>query len=128
MHDSNSYFVKFSSSNCNYYERRGYECPLYETNNYKLHLPTVDMHCYTLIGCDSFIYKIPMHRKKVRLRYYLLNMFRCALLYFKLLYVLIVMITPWDLGILSSCLISNNERGSIKKHYSIQHYSPTKKV
>jgi hypothetical protein len=100
-HDFNSHFVKFSSSNCNYYERGGYECPLYETNNYKLHLPTVDMHCYTLIGCDSFIYKIPMHRKKVRLRYYLLNTLRCALLCFKLLDVFIGMITPWDPGILS---------------------------
>jgi hypothetical protein len=67
MHDSNSHFVKFSSSNCNYFKRGGYECPLYETNNYKLHLPTIDMNCYTLVGCDSFIYKIPIHRKKVRL-------------------------------------------------------------
>jgi hypothetical protein len=38
MHDSNSIFIKFSSSTCNYYERGGYECPLYDTNNYKLHL------------------------------------------------------------------------------------------
>jgi hypothetical protein len=75
MHESNSHFVKFSSSNCNYYERGGYEYPLYKTNIYKLHLPTIDMHCYTLIGCDSFIYKILMHRKKFRLRYYLLNTF-----------------------------------------------------
>jgi hypothetical protein len=67
MHDSNSHFIKFSSSNCNYYERGGYECPLYDTNNYKFHLPTTDMHWYTLISCDSFIYKIPMHRKKIRL-------------------------------------------------------------
>jgi hypothetical protein len=40
MHDLNSHFVKFYSSNCNYYERGGYEYPLYETNNYKLHLLT----------------------------------------------------------------------------------------
>jgi hypothetical protein len=128
MHDLNSHFVKFSSSNCNYYERGGYECPLYETNNYKLYLPTVDMHWYTLIGCDSFIYKIPMHRKKVTLRYYLLNTLRCALLCFKLLDEFIGMITPWDPGILSSCIISTNEKGTIKNHYSIQHHSPTKKV
>jgi hypothetical protein len=67
MHDSNSHCVNFSSSNCNYYERGGYECPLYETNNYKFHLPTIDMNFYTLIGCDSFIYKIQMHRKEVRI-------------------------------------------------------------
>jgi hypothetical protein len=45
--------------------RGGYECPLYETNNYKLHLPTVDMHCYTLICRDSFIYKIPCTGRKL---------------------------------------------------------------
>jgi hypothetical protein len=67
MHDSNGHFIKFSSSKCNYYERGGYEFPIYGTNNYNLHLPTIDMHWYTLIGCDLFIYKIPMHRKKVRL-------------------------------------------------------------
>jgi hypothetical protein len=111
MHDSNSHFVKISSSNCNYYERGGYECPLYEINNYNLHLHTVYMHYYTLIGCDSFIYKIPMYRKKVRLRYYLLNTLRCVLLCFKLLDVFIDMITPWDPGILSSCITSNNEKG-----------------
>jgi hypothetical protein len=47
MHDLNNHFVKFSSSNCNYYERGGYECPLYETNNYKLHLTTVDALLYS---------------------------------------------------------------------------------
>jgi hypothetical protein len=88
------FFVKFSSSNCNYYERGGYECPIYENNSFKLHLSNVDMHCYTLIVCDSSIYKIPMHRKKGRLRYYLLNTLRCALLCFKLLDVFIGMITP----------------------------------
>jgi hypothetical protein len=66
MHGSNSHTIKFSSSNYNYFERRGYEYALYVTNNYKLHLPTIYMHWYTLIGCDSFMYKIPMHRKKVR--------------------------------------------------------------
>jgi hypothetical protein len=67
MHDPNGHFITFSSSNCNYYERGVYEYPLYDTNNYKLHLPTIDMHWYTLIGCDSFMYKIPMDRNEVRL-------------------------------------------------------------
>jgi hypothetical protein len=41
-----------------------------------------------------------MYRKKVRLRYYLLNTLWYALLWFKLLDVFIGMITPWDPGIL----------------------------
>jgi hypothetical protein len=69
IHDSNSYTINFPASKCNYYERGGYKHPLYVNDNYKMHLPTVYMLWYTLIGCDSFIYKIPMHRKKVRLRY-----------------------------------------------------------
>ena len=35
-----------------------------------LQVTTVNMHCEISIYCDSFIYKIPMHRKKVRLRCY----------------------------------------------------------
>jgi hypothetical protein len=104
-------FVKFSSSNCNYYEKGGYECPIYENNSFKLHLPNVDMHCYTLIGCDSFIYNIPMHRKKGRLRYYLLNTLQRALLCFKLLGVFIGMITPWDPGIYHLELFLTMRRG-----------------
>jgi hypothetical protein len=45
--NSNSHFIKFSSVNCNYCKRGGYECPLYDSKNYKLHLPTVDMYWYT---------------------------------------------------------------------------------
>jgi hypothetical protein len=128
MHDANSHFIKFSSSNCNYYERGGYECPLYGSNNYKLHVSTIDVHWYTLFDCDSFMYKIPMHRKKVRLRYYLLHTLWCELLLFKVLDLFIGMITAWDPGILSSCLIFNNEKGIIKKPYFIQHHSPIKKA
>jgi hypothetical protein len=115
MHDSNSHFIKISSSNCDYYEKGGYECPLYDTKNYKLHLPIVDMHSYTLIGCDSFMYKISMHRKKVRLRYYLLHTLWCALLCFKLLNMFIDMITPWDPSILLTHIISNNKKAQSRR-------------
>jgi hypothetical protein len=125
LHDSNNHTIKLYSSNGNYYERGGYECPLYVTNNYKLHLPTVDMHWYTLIGCDSFMYKIRMHRKKVRFHHYLLHTLWCVLICFK---VFIGMITPWDPGILLSYIIYTNEKGIMKKHYSYNIIAPTNKV
>ena len=99
IHDSNSHTIKFSSSNWNYHKRGGYKHPLYANDNYKLHLPTIDMLWYTSIGCNLFIYKIPMHRKKVRLRYYLLHISCCMLMCFKVLNIFIGMITPWDPGI-----------------------------
>jgi hypothetical protein len=68
--------------------------PFYLPKISKLHLPTIDIHWYTLIGCDSFMYKIPMHRKIVRLRCYLLHTLWCALLCFKVLGVFLGMITP----------------------------------
>jgi hypothetical protein len=77
IHESNSYTINVPWSKCNYYERGGNKHPLYASDNYKIHLPTVDMLWYTLIGCDSFIYKIPMHRKKVRLRYYFFAYLLC---------------------------------------------------
>ena len=68
LHHSTSYIVKFASSACIYYEREGDKCPLYVSNNSKLQTPTEYMHFSTPICCDSFIYKMPMHRKKVKLR------------------------------------------------------------
>jgi hypothetical protein len=79
-----------------------------------MHFPTVNMLWYTLIGCDSFIYKIPMHRKKVRLRYYLLHTLCCLLMCFKVLNIFIGMITPWDPGLLLSYITYKKENGIIK--------------
>ena len=61
----NGYIVKFASSDCNYYERGGDKCHLYVINNYKLHLSTENMQWNSSIFCDLFIYKMPMHRKKL---------------------------------------------------------------
>ena len=72
LHASNGYIVKFTSSACNYYERGGNKCLLYFQTTKNLQVPTVYMHWYTLVCCESFIYKMPMHRKKVRLRCYLI--------------------------------------------------------
>ena len=65
LEDPIGYMVEYTSITCNYYERGGYENPLYATNNYGLQVTFVNMHWKT-----SFIYKMPMHRKKVRLRCY----------------------------------------------------------
>jgi hypothetical protein len=65
--DSNGYMVEFTSNACNYYERGGDKIPHYATNNYKLQGAAVNIHWKTSIHCYSFIYKMPMHRKEVRL-------------------------------------------------------------
>ena len=70
LNDSCGSMVKFISSTCNYYERGDYENPLYATKNYGLQVTIVNMHWKTSIYCDSFIYKMPMHRKKISLRCY----------------------------------------------------------
>jgi hypothetical protein len=126
IHDSNSYTINFPSSKCNYYERGGYKHPLYANDSYKLHLPTINMHWYTPIVCDSFIYKIPMHRKKLRLRYYLLHILCCVLMCYKVLNIFIGMITPWNPGILLSYIISHDEKRILKNHHSYNMIVPIK--
>ena len=98
LHQSNSYVVKFASIACNYYERGGNRCPLYVTN-YMLHSPTDNMHLSTSIFCHSLIYKMPMHRKKVRLHCHCFHILCCFLPCFDLTIILIGMSTPWDPGI-----------------------------
>ena len=67
LHDPHSYIDEFAST-CNYYKRGGTKNPLYVFNKYMLQVTTVNMHCEISIYCDSFIYKMPMHRKRVRLK------------------------------------------------------------
>ena len=70
---SSRYIVNFAFNACNFYERGGDKCPLYASNSYKLHSSTDNIHWYTLVCCGSFIYKMTMHRKKVRLHCYLIH-------------------------------------------------------
>ena len=70
LNDSCGYMVEFISTTCNYYEKGGDKNPLYVTNNYQLQVPNVNMHWKTYIYSVSFTYKMPMHRKEVRLRCY----------------------------------------------------------
>ena len=99
LHNSNSYVIKFASIACNYYERGGNRCPLYVTNHI-MHSPTDNMHLSTSICCHSFKYKMPMHRKEVRLRCYLIYALWCVSLCDQLFCIMIGLITPWDPGIL----------------------------
>jgi hypothetical protein len=68
--DSNGYMVGSTYTTCNYYERGGDKSPHYATNYYKLQGAAVNIHWKTSIRCYSFIYKMPMHKKEVRLRCY----------------------------------------------------------
>jgi hypothetical protein len=100
LNDSCGYMVEFISTTCNYYERGGDKNPLYVTNNYMLQVNIVNMHWETSIYGDSFIYKMPMHRKKVRLRCYYFCVLFFSLLGFNLTIILIGLKAPWDPGII----------------------------
>jgi hypothetical protein len=70
---------------------------LYIYNNfYKLQVPIDNMNWSSPIYCDLFIYNMPMHKNKVRLCCYLINVLWCVLLCFQILNNLISFITPWD--------------------------------
>ena len=107
LEDSIGYMIKYTSTTCNYYERGSDKNPLYATKNYGLQVNIVNMHWET-----SFIYKMPMHRKKVRLRYY----YFCVLFFsqpgFNLTIILIGLRTPWDPGIMHGTL--PKKEGDIK--------------
>ena len=98
LHDPHSYIDEFASSDSNYYERGSYKFPPYTCIN-NLYLSTDNNHGYTLKFCNSVIYKMPMHRKKVRLRCHCFHILCCFLPCFDLTIILIGMSTPWDPGI-----------------------------
>ena len=99
LHVSNSYVVKFASNACNYYQRGGDKCTIYDNNNYKLHPPTDNMHWSNPTCCDLFIYKMSMHRKKVRHHCCILYAFCCSPSCFSWTITLIDVSTQWDPGI-----------------------------
>ena len=67
LHQSNSSFVKFASTTCNYYER-GRKAYIYASMLFKTQPTDHYMHWLPQNGCYLFIYKMPMHRKRVRLK------------------------------------------------------------
>ena len=111
LNGSCDYMVEFISSTCNYYKRGGNKNPLYATNKYMLQVTTVNMRGEISTYCDSFIYKMPMHRKKVRLRCYYFCVLFFSLLGFNLTIILIGLRAPWDPGI---CM----------KHFPRKRYTP----
>ena len=86
---------------------------LYVYINSKLHSPAENMHGHTNDCCNSFIYKMQMHRKKVRIRYYLIYVSWYVLSCF----IFAGLITSWDPGILSSSSLSITEKERIMYPY-----------
>ena len=83
---------------CNYYERGTTSPPLYVSNtkelqetSYAMYWPLLDVH-------ELFLYDMSMHRKRVRLRFFLIYVTLCSLLNYKSLLIKIVFDIPWDPG------------------------------
>jgi hypothetical protein len=110
LHDSNSHTIKIPSSNCNYYERGGDKYPLYASSNGMRYSHTNDMQCYASTCCYLVIYKMSMHRKKVRLPYYCFHILWCSLPCFCL--ITILMNTPWYPGIVYGALPKEEDKFS----------------
>lgn len=82
---------------CNYYERGTTSPPLYVSNTtelqeiaYTMHWPLLDVH-------ELFLYDMPMHRKRVRLRHCMIYVALCSLLNDKSLLIKIGFDIPRDL-------------------------------
>ena len=63
-----NYVLEFTFDACNYYERGRNKIPLYVSTLFKMQATDYYMHWLPQSCCYLFIYKIPMHRKRVRLR------------------------------------------------------------
>ena len=83
---------------CNYYERGTISPPLYVSMMIKLQETAYSRH-WPLIGVNElFFYDMPMHRKRVRLRHYMIYVALCSLLNAKSLLIKIGFDIPWDPG------------------------------
>ena len=86
------------ASTCNYYERGTISPPLYVSNTIKLQETVYTMH-WPLLGVhELFFYDMPMHRKRVRLRHYMIYVTLCSPLNYKSLLIKIGFDIPWDPG------------------------------
>ena len=74
-----NYVVMFNFNACNYYERGRDKNPLYVYMLFKMQTIYYYMHWLPQICCYLFIYIIPMHRKRVRLKIKLFNILWCVL-------------------------------------------------
>ena len=83
---------------CNYYERGTISPPLYVSNMIKLQETAYTMHWPLLCVHELFYYDMPMHRKRVRLRHYMIYVTLCSPLNYKSLLIKIGFDIPWDPG------------------------------
>ena len=120
LDESNGYMGEFTFTSCNYYERGGDKSPLYVANNYKLQVSTVNMYWEISIYCASFIYKMPMHRKKVRFCCYYFCVLFFSLLGLNLNIILIGLITPWDPGIMHEHFPRNRDTAKFKLPHELR--------
>ena len=68
---------------CNYYERGTIPPPLYVSNMIELQETIYTMHWPLLCVHELFFYDMPMHRKRVRLRHYIIYVTLCSPLNYK---------------------------------------------
>ena len=83
---------------CNYYERGTTSPPLYVSDMIKLQETANAMYWPLLDVHELFLYDIPMHRKRVRLRFSMTHITLCSLLNAKSLLIKIGFDIPWDPG------------------------------
>ena len=73
-----NYVVMFNFNACNYYERGRDKNTLYVSMLFKMQAIDYYMHWLPQVCCYLFIYKTPMHRKRVRLKSKLFNILWCV--------------------------------------------------
>jgi hypothetical protein len=83
---------------CNYYERGTTSPPLYVSNTIKLQETVYSMHWPLLDVHELFFHDMLMHRKRVRLRCYVIYVALFSLLNYKSLLIKIGFDIPWDPG------------------------------
>jgi hypothetical protein len=78
-----NYVVEFASNAYNYYEMERSKSPLYVTTLFIMQALVHDILCLPQTCCFFFMYKMPIHIKRVRLKSYFLNALWCAPCAFK---------------------------------------------
>jgi hypothetical protein len=63
-----NYFIEFTLDDCKFYERERDKSPLYVFMLFKMQATGHYRYWVPFICCYLFIYKMPMHRKRVRLK------------------------------------------------------------
>ena len=83
---------------CNYYERGTTSPPFHVSNMIKWQETAYAMYWPLLCVHELFFYDMPMHRKRVRLRFCMIYVTLCSLLNHNSLLIKIGFYIPWDPG------------------------------